>query len=160
MRPTARCRVGPLLLKHVTTRQVERDGWEIPTRGECSDTGKSARRQGFRTARDDAMRAGSSQGLRRLCHVTDSVLRILISKANYPICPAHPTHLPLPSTRRALLHGVRMELLTGTATLPTTTNLPIVRQAGWTCWSLEPPPTPPPPFPVFSVVARGYSAMH
>ena len=69
------------------------------------------------------MRAKSFQRLRRLCHVTDSYA---ISKANYTICPAHPPHLPLPLTRCALLHGIGKELLTGTATRPTTTTLPVL----------------------------------
>ena len=86
-----------------------------PTRGESSDTGRSARSQGFRTVRDDAMRAESFQGRRRLCHFTDSYV---ISKANSPaVC--HATHPP--STHRALLHGIGTQLLTGTATHPPTT---------------------------------------
>ena len=52
----------------------------------------------------------------------------VISKANSPICPACPPHLPLLSTHRALLHGIRMELFTGAAILPTTNNLPSVPQ--------------------------------
>ena len=84
---------------------------------------------------------------------------IRISNANSPICPAHPPHLPLPlivvrccmasdgaaqkvrhpphhppplSTHGALLHGIGTDLLTGTATHPTTT---------WHCGSATLPTT-------------------
>ena len=83
-------------------RQLERMAVGTPTRRECSDTGRSARSQVSRAARDGATREESFQALRRLCHVTDS--KYLISNANSPICPAHPPHLPLPLIRRALLH--------------------------------------------------------
>ena len=92
---------------------------------------------------------------------------VRISKANYPICPAHPPHLPLPLTGR-LLHGIRTELPSGTATHPTTTKAPSQCRAGpetprrcssvipvpSTVASLQewcrlgPPPTPPPLFTV------------
>ena len=73
------------------------DGWRLGLfrhgAGGSSDTGRGMRSHGLRTGRDDAMRGDSFQGLRRLRHVTDSYA---FSKANYPICPAHPPHLPLP----------------------------------------------------------------
>ena len=134
-------------------------GWGCPDTGREFRHGKKRAQTRIPNCKRRCDACGEFPGASAIVPRHGLVLRILISNANSLICPAHPTHLPLLSTRCALLHGIGMELLNGSATLPTTTNLPIVRQAGWSCWSLEPPPTPPPPFPVFSVVARGYSAM-
>ena len=68
------------------------------------------------------MREESFQERRRLCLVTDSLVRNFESELSH--LSRHPPHLPIPLTRRALLHGIGMELLTGTATHPTTPTLP------------------------------------
>ena len=92
-RPTAQLAAWSALLKHVTTRQMERTGggWG------CSDTG----REGVPT-REEACAAMDFE-LEETMRCEEIVSRgfgdcatYVFSKANYPICPAHPPHLPLP----------------------------------------------------------------